>query len=94
MDVKVTVTVYALPKLAPGWNKQQLGNPLVTNVASLICSSNRWQCKFLFHLSDLWADNVLGNILGLSAGPAALSMTCSAYKVLVSSMLGLCLQMI
>ena len=84
----VSIAICTLPEeLTPGWDKLPLGKQMVTNVARLLECGNRWQCKFHFYVSDSSANSGLGNVPGLHAGPATLSMTCRACDVLVSSML-------
>lgn len=44
----VRVTMYILPEFTPRWDKQPFGNQMITDVASLLESGNKWECKFLF----------------------------------------------
>ena len=48
----VRVSVWTLPEeLTPTWEKQPLGDQIVTDVASLLESSNGWQCRLCFDLT-------------------------------------------
>ena len=44
-SISVGIAIYTLPELTFGWDKQPLGDQMVTNVASLLESGNEWQCK-------------------------------------------------
>ena len=90
----IVVAVCALPEeLTPEWKKQPLGDHMVTNVASLLESGNKWKCKSHFYFFDSSVDSVQGNVPGLSVGPGTLSMTSRACDVLVNSMLQFSLHM-
>ena len=49
----VGVAIWTLPEdLTPQWDKQPIGDQMVTNIASLLESGNGWQCRFHLFLSD------------------------------------------
>ena len=94
-STSVVVAICTLPEeLTPEWDKQPLGNQVVTNIARLLEFGNEWQCKSHLYLIDSCADNMLGNVAGLSVGPATLSIKCKTCNVLVSTILQFSLQMI
>ena len=94
-STSVRVGICTFPEeLTPKWDKEPLGDQMVTNIASLLKSGNGWQCKSHFNLFDSSADNVLGNVPRLHNDLATLSMTCRACGVLVSSMLQFSLHMV
>ncbi|KAG9312088.1 hypothetical protein JVU11DRAFT_7372 [Chiua virens] len=65
----IVIAVWTLPEeLTPEWNKQPVGEKMVTNVASLLASGNIWTC----------------NVPGLLDHPATLSTTCNTSDVLSS----------
>ena len=76
--------MWILPEeLTLEWNKQPLGEQVVTNVADLLKSGNIWQCKFNFY-PDMITNHKLGNVPGLSVDTAIISIMCSARDMLVS----------
>ena len=76
--------ICTLPKeLTNEWDKQPLGDQIVTDVASLLKSGHGWQCEFCFCLLDSNSDSVIGNVPGL----ATLSISSKACDVLVSFIL-------
>ena len=51
LSTAVRVVICILPeKLTTEWEKQPLGDEVVTSVASLLECSNGWQCKSHFYL--------------------------------------------
>ena len=94
-STSVRVAICTLPEeLTPKWDKESLGDQMVTNMASLLKSDNGWQSKSHSNLFDSTVDDVLGNVPGLHNDLATLSMTCRACDVLVSSMLQFSLYMV
>ena len=71
-------------EFTPEWDKQLLGNQMAINVANLLESGNGWQCQLHVSLPDSSTYSVLGNVPGLSAGLATLSMVCGVCDRLVS----------
>ena len=45
-SMTVGVAICTLPKLTTGWDKNPLGDQLVTDLATLLESGNEWQCRF------------------------------------------------
>ena len=87
LSATVGVAIYILPEeLTSEWDKQPLGDQMVIDVASILESRDTWQCKSHLNISDTIIDRALGNVPGLSAGPATLSIICKANDTLVSSM--------
>lgn len=84
----VHITICILPdELTLEWDKQLLGDHMVTDVASLLESGNAWKCIFYFHDYGVIVENGLGKVPRLSGSHATLSIMCKASDVLVSSML-------
>ena len=95
LSTAVGIAICTLPEeLTPRWDKQPLGDQMVTDVASLLEPDNGWQCKSHFYLFDSIAHCILDTVPGLSVGLATLSITCRAQDVLVSSILQFNLHMI
>ncbi|KAG9312064.1 hypothetical protein JVU11DRAFT_7345 [Chiua virens] len=68
-SAEVTIAICALPKkFTPTWDKQPMGQDIVTNVTNLLDSGNVWIC----------------NVPRLYDGPTTLSMTCRASAVLIA----------
>ena len=79
--------IFNLPEeLTPQWDKQPLGNQVVTTVANLLELGNVWQCMSYFHphLHNSSVHVVSGNIPGLLVDPATLSITHCVSDVLVT----------
>ena len=81
----VVIVIWTLPEeLTPEWDKQFVGNQMVTDVNTLLESGNEWQCKSSLHLYDSGTEGMLGNVPGLQNDPAILFINCRASNVLVS----------
>ena len=80
----VGIAIFILPKeLTPQWDKQPLGNQVITDVASLLKFGNTWQCRSYFYLYNSSVHTTSGDVPGLSGGPATLSIACRINHVLV-----------
>ena len=56
-NVTVVIAICTLPKeLTPDWDKQPLGDQVITNVANLLEYSNEWKCMFCFYFQLSNAD--------------------------------------
>ena len=83
----VQIAIWIVPEeLTLEWDKQPLGDQIVTDVASLLKSVNTWHCKFHVHLFYLTDNNIPGKVPWYPASLATLSITCRISDVLVSSM--------
>ena len=81
----VVIAIWTLPEeLTPEWDKQPVGNQMVTDVDTMLESGNAWQCKHFLHLYDSGAEGMIGNVPGLQNNPVILSVSCMTSNVLVS----------
>ena len=88
LSTYVQIAIWLLPEeLTHEWDKQPLGEHVITDIASLLESGITWQCKSSVCLLNSIGNNVPGNVHGFSACTATLSITCMASDVLVGSML-------
>ena len=76
--------IFNLPEeLTPQWDKQPLGNQVVTTVASFLESGNTWQCMCYCHLHDSSAYIISVDVPGLTVGPGTLSVIWRVDDILV-----------
>ena len=84
----IEVSICCLPEeLSIEWDKQQLGDWMVAELATLLESENSWQCKSYFYLSNVGINSIPGNVPGLSDASLTLFTSCKASDMLVSLIL-------
>ena len=88
LTAPVQITIWILPEeLTLEWDKQLLGNQIITDVSSLLESSNTWEGMFPLYVSNMIGKNGTGDISGFSASSAKISIVSKKVDVLVSSIL-------
>lgn len=83
LSASLEIAICVLPELASGWDKEPIGEQMITDIATILKSGDAWQCKSHSYFSGSSAESVLGNVPKLFDGLSTLFITHKISDVLV-----------